>query len=401
MRLYLSNQKYMSVSTVLMVIYIITGYIAQNVILPAAVNSLVLYMYIGWTALNVLGQKRVGLDSHTLWHIAIIIYSAVSGFIAPYGSTANLYTMFVALVLSFCMQYTISSKEKLIICARSYAVAATLLVIGLAVTGNLITDERLGEDLLDGANKLGTMFAISSALTAWLIVYRCQTTKEKFLYIGMYAAQLLALILSEGRKSVLIAVAALILFLYMKEGRDHQKHTIIKTILIAIIVFIACYALINNQFLYDTIGYRFEMLLNISQNNEAVVDTGDVKRIQMIEYGLQKWLDSPVIGYGFDSFKQYNYLECTGKRMYSHNNYVEVLFDLGIIGFILYYSAYVRVAKYAVRKKWIHADLKALSVSIVFVMLLYDVGSVSLYGTLPQMFLTLAVCSNRIEQLSY
>ena len=54
------------------------------------------------------------------------------------------------------------------------------------------------------------------------------------------------------------------------------------------------------------------------------------------------WLKSPVWGHGYDSFHFYNAV-VNGHDVYSHNNFTELLYNLGVVGFIVYYFQYFKI----------------------------------------------------------
>ena len=106
----------------------------------------------------------------------------------------------------------------------------------------------------------------------------------------------------------------------------------------------------------------------------------------MIEIGLQKWQESPLWGYGFDSFKYFNE-SVTGHFYYSHNNFVEMLYNLGIIGFIAYYSYYIKLlfASYNGKNR-ISLSVRAFSVAMVISMMVYEYGAIN-YTTTSTMIM--------------
>ena len=73
--------------------------------------------------------------------------------------------------------------------------------------------------------------------------------------------------------------------------------------------------------------------------------TGAEANISGNSYELRKWLreqawnqfiNNPVIGVGIGQFRYY--ARAGGSDLYSHNNFLEILANTGIIGFILYYG---------------------------------------------------------------
>lgn len=102
--------------------------------------------------------------------------------------------------------------------------------------------------------------------------------------------------------------------------------------------------------------------------NGGIGDTSTKWRHYYIEEGLKTFYKNPIIGIGIDNFKEVSGIS------YSHNNYVEMLATLGLLGFILYYSIYFYLVRHLVRCK---ANL--LDFIMVFSLLFMDLALVSYY----------------------
>jgi O-antigen ligase len=102
-------------------------------------------------------------------------------------------------------------------------------------------------------------------------------------------------------------------------------------------------------------------------------------RADMIETGLQLWQKSPIFGNGTDSFRGLG-----GFDTYSHNNYVELLCDLGILGVLLFYALHFQ----AVLSAW-HTPrtLKLYCCVFILMMLITDLAWVSYSTKQPIMIL--------------
>lgn len=90
------------------------------------------------------------------------------------------------------------------------------------------------------------------------------------------------------------------------------------------------------DFVYDIIGNRFEGLLGFV-NDTGDVDASTDTRSKFIELGMLYFSTNPINGYGIDCFRELQ----GAHETYSHNNYVEILFGVGIPGIITYYSMYL------------------------------------------------------------
>jgi O-antigen ligase len=55
-------------------------------------------------------------------------------------------------------------------------------------------------------------------------------------------------------------------------------------------------------------------------------------RLALIRYAATAWLDSPIFGHGVRAFEKES-----GFGIYAHNNYLELLYDFGFVGFLFFY----------------------------------------------------------------
>jgi O-antigen ligase len=92
-------------------------------------------------------------------------------------------------------------------------------------------------------------------------------------------------------------------------------------------------------------------------------------RTEMIQQGFQLWKQSPLFGNGLDAFGG-----LSGQGTYAHNNYVELLCDIGLIGTLLFYALYAQVLIRTVRAP---RSLGIYCGVFILMLLLADFGYVS------------------------
>lgn len=92
----------------------------------------------------------------------------------------------------------------------------------------------------------------------------------------------------------------------------------------------------NVPYLYEIAGSRIENTIHFFLTGETK-EASMLTRNWLIKIGMSYVQKRLKTGYGLDNFKMItNY-----NRLYSHNNYVEILFNSGIFGFCIYYSKYI------------------------------------------------------------
>ena len=139
-----------------------------------------------------------------------------------------------------------------------------------------------------------------------------------------------------------VIVASLLTFLVMyiispKGGKLAKK--IRRVILVLAVFAFILWLILNNNFLYNLIGQKTVVAIKemLSMQVDRKVDYSVYQRAEVMRIAFDVFKDHPVIGVGYYCFLNYNEWQ-----LYAHNNYLELLADLGLIGFVLYYIFYVK-----------------------------------------------------------
>lgn len=378
-------------------LYILTFYIANDALIPSVLNSIALYSFLFFTLLTCVAYKKVGIPKFTLWYFGLILFCVFSFFYSTEPSYGGIYSMFVILVLSYCFFVNINSLKKIDIVANYYIFSSSTFTLGLLFTNQLFTNEefgrnvRLGAEVSGNANTFSEMFMVSAIFCAWYICFRCNTKRKKILYFSIFLMDMFSMGLSGGRKTIIAVIVCTVIF-YLNKGSSKFVSRIRGLIGAIVLIAILVTASLKIEMLYKVIGVRFESLFNTLFYG-ADASESDYHRIMYAKLAFWGWLKSPLWGNGFNNFRLYNQLH-TGFLTYAHNNYLELLFDLGIIGFAYFYSYIVKLIKRLTNIKEFR-DYKMLAVGLIIELLLYDMGGVSMFTNLPMLMLTICsiICS--------
>ncbi len=362
-------------------LYVFMSYLGNDVILPASISSLMLYLFLGYSALFVLVKSTIKLNIQIVW---MAVFMVVSGFTMLYSEekgvfTGTYYFLIVNIVLVFLLSQYSLNKKNIEIIFWAYAVSSLALVILLIVTGNIVDNSetgRLGTELTGNANNLATMLMVSAIYTVWLLVYGEKGIIKKIILAVSLVSQYFAMFLSGGRKYIFIPLILLYILLVFKQDKNGRKHTIIYTAVIIAVAIIVWFLIMNVEMFYEMIGYRIEEFIDFMSGDMYNTDYSTQIRSTMIEAAFKAWVESPVWGYGFDSFRVYN-ITITGYDYYSHNNFAELLYNEGIIGFIAYYWFYIKVlVKVKKEKENLPIYAKAFATATVISLLVFEIGAV-------------------------
>ncbi len=130
------------------------------------------------------------------------------------------------------------------------------------------------------------------------------------------------------------------------------------------------YLCVGFFFIFQIISYAidsrfFERFISILFFNE--ITTGDQIRISLYNEALRLFYENPILGWGGDGFRYFNNVEFT----YSHINYMELLANYGLLGFICFYSMYIWFFKRLNQLKSIDSDKDIMNDKYIFIFLLF------------------------------
>ena len=281
-------------------------------------------------------------------------------------------------------------------CLRGYYFASIILLIYVILNVDLMTlaGSRLtdaNDEQLWNPNYLGLYLALG-IYAGFFSVFK---EKDKyFLDVLVYLIAIIGMIavifLSGSRAALISLVSPLIVKVFI------SNKNILKSTLIISVILVICYSLIMYvPVLYLNIGIRIEELFNIL-SGEGV---GDDSRMVLISSGLKWFQDAPILGIGINNFRI-----LSGARLhyvtafYAHNNYVELLVDIGIIGFAVYYISYIFLLS---RFKVLDKEKKSWALGFLVMLLFSDMFHVSYYEVSMQILLCILYIIIRIERLNY
>lgn len=341
--------------------------------IPMNMVSYALYGFAILSLIALLVKGSVIVGPHAKWYGLITALCAVSCLYSWRTdiSISMVKEMLKLLLFSFLFTCTVNCGQRMEKAILSAVVGSVLLFLHLSSTGALEVDERLGESLTGNANTFAGLFMVGAICSVYFVYF---SKKKLHSICGLIAfiLQMYALAMSGGRKYFLLPLLLIGSLKMFRTDRNGRK-TLAKNLLISVcVLLVTWWAIFNVKELYDLIGYRMEGLLN-ALTGEGKVDASTQIRQDMIDVGIRMWKQSPLIGFGIDTFKV-----LSGYRWYSHNNYVELLCSLGIVGLIAYYWFYVWLIREFYREKEL-ADKRWYWIITLICMLVFDYGAVCYY----------------------
>jgi O-antigen ligase len=233
-------------------------------------------------------------------------------------------------------------------------------------------------------NGLAHMIGFSIILLTYLFI-----KSKKRVYLFAIFFEFIPLFFFDSRMGLLISIIGIFLFLFFDKKITPKLLTIISTGALILILIIFTF---NENFALQL----KEMLLFFSTSE--LKDSNLISRKQFIATGFEIFKRYPILGIGLNNFRFYSELH-NGIDLYSHNNYIEILSGLGIIGFIIYYWIFLRILfrlLIAYRKKVKSSELN-LAITLTIALLLIQVGTVIYSGVMFSILLLLSFYISEIK----
>lgn len=201
---------------------------------------------------------------------------------------------------------------------------------------------RLGHTVSYHPNALGRIASIGAFI--WIYKFRSNRT-HRLLNLLMIFGLVAVLLLTKSRLS--IALFVVLVLLYLLFTSPNLGKLTMRLILGGAGLGLVYWAVLHIPVLYNTVGFRFTAMLGAT----GAVDASTSTRAEMVDIAFDLFSQNPIFGVGFQNFSYYYYHEYSGwAETYAHNNYSELLADLGLVGIISYYSIPLWVAYWFFRR---------------------------------------------------
>ena len=382
------NKKIYSIA---IVFYILMTLVANDLLIPSSLCKFSIVFLILCTILYVIFKNKciINVKKYKFfwWYLTFVVISIIAMLYSPDRSFLNdsSYLLYTTTLILFCFCTLIDSFEKIIIVMRSYELGSALLFFILYYTNNLFTDERIGGSFTGNSNTFALFMMVAFFFTSWLFVYYEKNIYTKIITGVIMIMDLTTVLLSGARKSVIACMIYIVILFLYKQDKKGRRHFIRNIILIGLVLFYVWKLMLNNPYLYSIVGNRMESLINQLLGNQVMIKgSSSYLREEYRHAAIIGWLKSPIWGHGYDSFHFYNAI-VNGHNVYSHNNYTELLYNLGIIGFVVYYFEYLKLIVLGFKSKII--SVKAITIAGMMGILLTEYGQVDYNASIIMIFL--------------
>ena len=368
-------------------LYIFMSYTSTALFQNDLLQQISLYAMLFLSVIYMSMTRHIKWNNYLSWYLGIFLLCAISVVysVSKDYTINNLFTLVIPLILCFCITQVVVTNNDIKSIFITFSLSANILLLAILRNSSGI-DGRVGRDLFGNENTFAIMGMLGLLCSIWLAFY--SKNKWRVFYIFSVVAQFVLTSLSGGRKYIVIPFFFFFLLVYLSELSRKKK--ILFFSFLGICGVLALIAILTIPILFNTIGFR---LVDSSQTSHS-----DFLRLLMVTSGLDYWLEAPFLGNGHHTFEYLFLINESLSYSYSHNNYVELLCNLGILGFVLYYSYYIYTL-IKLRKK--RNPYSSFFIAFILSFFVLEIGVVSYYGmTLCHLFLCLACISSYNDYLN-
>lgn len=361
------RKSYLNIQAVAIILLIISNicfytmetlqlYLAMN--LAAILLEVVRYIQKGYF-------RRIRIHRCIVWLIAIYTVFTINGLYrlrsGDYNADMMIFTCVQNIVLFLAFSETVENIHRYELLRTVIYISSVISLSYLIVSEmqNFLTGGiRIGDSLSGNVNVAGANFGILSVFLAYI----CIKDKTKFSYI-LFGAVAAIMLLTGSKMSIIILVLDLRFFI---KSSENKVNTFLVVFIVALIMVFAVFTI---PFFYNIIGVRIEdMLFSMFGVGKGVAShSTDVRKV-MIQEGFRFFWDHPIIGGG----EKYFATRTSTIYGYSHCNYVEILCNAGIIGFLLYFGPLFNNLKKMILFKNEDSSFKQLAITLLIGRLILD-----------------------------
>lgn len=246
------------------------------------------------------------------------------------------------------------------------------------------SDLRISNDLLN-ANTIGMCAAYSIIINIYYIIY--QGFNKGSLLI---APAFIILVATQSRKAIMIIIIGVAAIYVLKNFKPEKIGLSIIKIIIGLIFIIAGLYILSQTKFFSRFIDRISDVKDILNGKGTRYDNSAWLRFAYINLGMRLFRKHSLIGIGLGNANIYTQIYY-GHNHYLHNNYVELLACLGLVGFVIYYSIFIFVLYYFLKNFKYRDSEYDICLILLIINLIIDYGVVSYYDKATYIYILLYI----------
>lgn len=212
-------------------------------------------------------------------------------------------------------------------------------------------------------------------------------------YVGLLTALYISF-LTASKKGIIASLFILIVYLMMKKQRAKSMlefGAVVGCLFVAASLFnvigiVTDSSVLDLIYLQEKLVNRFNVFIESFSGQGS--DRSTQNRVLLVAQALDFWLKNPLLGQGLGAFEAKH-------GAYAHNNFADLLANLGLIGFVMYYRLYLNIGVNFIKAKY-KDNISYLFAAFLLILLISELAIVTYQNKVLMMFLL--VTSFMLEQ---
>lgn len=337
-------------------------------------------------------HQKIHISAFEIWFLFVFLYGAASILWSmDAGNVINvLINLGKTMTVCFLLRPHLNSRKaiKHVLVLLLFALCYMGLIIVIRTPFSAWGTERIGEVINLHSNEIGRLTCLGALISAYF--FSSQKKCRLLLATLILLFSLCAFMTGSKNALFILGFQFGIYFFLISEKR--KKFLVIIGIIGAGIL--GYRFVMTNEVLYDLVGNRLERMLSLFTGGTNV-DGSTIERLYFMQTAWMLFKQHFLIGIGMNNFSAY--LSSIGyiNAVYSHSGFLELLATQGLLGFLLYYSLYIKTLKYFIKCKFKDDQLCAVLVAVTLRVFLFDITTISLYTYNSYITLLLAFCMTK------
>ncbi len=390
------NTKRIWALTLVAYLFCSTAFATEGMLQIGVISS---YIFIAASAFFILQRGTVKFNACILSIALYLIVLFIGSIYSPADSKAMddiIHDYIRVILLAFCLCQFIENKKDVNVVLiglmlGGFGVAVqVLLQYGADFWVTLQKNATLGDDAIrlgsdfNNVNFIGSRTAFSACIAIYYFFFADTKKFIKALLMLILLINIVMVFASASKTALLLMLVFTISTFLIKSSKEVNFKKKVRTIaLLFVIIFTTVYA-IKNISAFSGVLTRLENFFQFTKG-EGSENKG---RFTMIIEGLKVWGNYPIFGAG-TAASVYNF------GYYAHNNYVELLMNSGIVGFLVFYifqfKALVAGGRSIKRSKKIEPETLAMYSFLITIMVI-GVSMVYYYNRFTMLLVTAICC---------
>lgn len=363
-------------------LYFITLFIFVDSVKYNIISEIFFVIFAGFTILHILSNGKLYTHNYLIYMGIFIVFSGISALWALDSSYVIIRLKTLLQIFIMCIfVYQVFYKTKEFSSLRNVFVITGVLFFGFTILtygmsgfiSAVSSGIRLGKEISQ-ENIFGMYASTLGVIYLYMILY-----EKKYKYLILETMMIILITASGSRKAFLAILFGFIVILLIKFG--FKK--LYKVVFYLLIGGAAGYFILQIP-MFDLVLKRISDLVEVLLGGQS--DYSAVLRKEFIYSGLDWFYKRPLQGYGIDNY-QILAAEFLGTPSYAHNNYIELLVDVGIFGFIAYYIMYYKVLINLIKRNEMKSEIRNILILILSMFLFFDIATVSYLSKINYIFI--------------